>query len=451
VAGGFLGVSLAALGAVGVLAVAAAPLILGLLTAGVADRQVAADQMSRGWLLMALTMPQLPLYGAAIIGGAVMNAHGRFALAAAAPVAENLGLMVTMGAVAVLYGTGTSIASVSTGELLLLGLGSSAAVALHAGLMVWGAWRSGARLVPRRGWRLPAVRALLRKMTASLGQTSLTAARFFAMLVVANTVPAGVVAYQMAINFLYLPVQVGGRPISLAMLPSLSRLWDGQRLQAFRDEYGRGTALIWFLTLPAAVAYLVLASALGRAVSFGAMAGTAGPGLVAACLAGLAVAVLGEAGFQQATYASYARHDARSPLVATAAGTVASLICLPAALVVHGGQAVLLAIGLAFSAGSVAEALWLHRRLVRSLPAPGEGIGRALLRTLAASAVMAVPAFLVSAAGARVGGGPVAAVVEVLAAAAVGAAAFLAVQRRWHAPELTFFAGGLRRLRPGSV
>jgi hypothetical protein len=39
----------------------------------------------------------------------------------------------------------------------------------------------------------------------------------------------------------------------------------------------------------------------------------------------------------------------------------------------------------------------------------------------------------------------------VVAAAALGMATFVAVQRRWRSPELTFFAGGLRRLRRGSA
>lgn len=449
-ASGFLGTAIVVLAAVALLATLAAPLIVGVLVIGVEDRDAAADQLAVGWVLMAMTMPQLVLHGVALIGGAVMNAHGRFALAAAAPVAENIGVMVTMVAVAVVFGTGTSIDSVGLGQLLLLGLGSTAAVVLHAAVMVWGARRTGVRLVPRLGWRIPAVRALLRRMTASLGQTSLSSVRFFAMLTLANTVPGGVVALRLALNFLYLPVQVGGRPIALTMLPTLSRLHQAGLPQAFRNEYTRGIALVCFLTLPATVAYLLLAEPLALAASFGEMAGSPGPELVASCLAGLALGVLGESGFQLSTHASYARGDARLPLLAAAAGTVLTLVCLPVALWLDDDGA-LLAIGLAFSVGSAFSAWYLRRRLSRLLPPPEHAATRSVLRTLAASAVMAAPAYAAWTAVSAVLGGPGGALLGVAVAAAAGVTTFIGVHRLWQSPELEFFAGGLRRLRPRSA
>lgn len=450
IAGGFLGAALLAFAAAAVVLIAAAPLILGVLTIGVADRGVASDQLRSGWLLMALTMPQLPLYATALVGGAVMNAHGRFRLAAAAPVAENIGVMTTLLAVALIYGTGSDIGSISDGELLLLGLGSTGAVVLHASVMVWGARRAGPSMVPRRGWRIPAVTVLLRRLRSSVGQTGLSALRFFSLLTAANTVPGGVVAFQLALNFLYLPVQVGAQPITLTMLPTLSRLHHAGDEQGFRDECTRGVALICFLTLPAAVAYLVLAGPLSDAMAFGAMSGTAGPALVAACLAGIALAVVGEAAFQLFTNASYARGDARSPFVATAAGTAITLACLPAALALDGSSA-LLAIGLAQSAGAGFSALYLRRRLDAGLPAPRQSASRSMLRTLAASAAMAVPAYAVAVAFTSVTDGPVGAAAGVLAAALIGIATFVALQRHWDSAELMFFSGGLRRLRRGSA
>jgi putative peptidoglycan lipid II flippase len=430
---------------IALLAIAAAPLILGVLTIGVSDRDVASDQLESGWLLMAMTMPQLPLYGAAIIGGAVMNAHGRYRLAAFAPVAENAGVIATMLLVGVLYGTGADLDTVSTGELLLLGLGSTAGVVMHAGLMLWGARRVGPRMRPRRGWRIPTVRRLQRRLTASIAQTGLTSLRFFAMLTVSNTVPGGVVAFRLAVNFLYLPVQTGAQPVTLTMLPSLARLHASGDAQTFRDECTRGLALVCFLALPSAIAYLVLARPLADAVSFGAMSGSSGPELVAASLTGIALAVIADSSFQLFTNASYARHDARSPLVATAAGTVLTLACLPIAFALD-GSATLLVIGLAYSLGSCVAAWWIHRRLDAQLPPPQHTATRSLARTLAASLLMAGPAYFGSVVVARFVAGPVGAALSLLVGAALGIATFVAVQRRWHSTELGFFEGGLRRL-----
>ncbi len=446
VAGGFLGATLVGLVAIALIAIAAAPLILALLTVGVDDGSAAADQMRAGWLLIALTMAQLPLYGVAIIGGAVMNAHGRFRLPAFAPVAENVGVIATMLAFVVFYGTGTGIAAISTGELLLLGLGSTGAVALHAGVMWLGARRRGPRMTPRRGWRIAGVRVLLRRLTASVGQSGLSTLRYFAMLTVANTVPGGVVAFQLALNFLFFPVQVGAQPVTLTMLPALSRLHHAGDAQGFRDECTRGLALVFFLTLPAAVAYLVLARPLADAIAFGAMAGSAGPALVAACLTGIALAVVGESALLLFTNASYAREDPRSPLTATALGTVVTLACLPVALTLDGSDA-LLAIGLAHSIGAALGAWLLRRRLDARLPPPGKPATRSVLRTLAASALMAGPAYGGALLVSRAIDGPAGAALGILVATTLGAALFFAVQRHWGSAELTFFAGGLRRLR----
>lgn len=448
-AGGFLGVSLLGLAAVALVSVAAAPLVLGLLTLGVADRDVASDQVATGWLLMALTMPQIPLYALATIGAGVMNAHGRFRLAAFAPVAENVGVIATMAAVALAYGTGGGLASVPTGEVLLLGLGSTAAVGLHASLMLWGASRLGTSLRPRPGWRIPAVRALLRRTAASASQSAVLAFRLFAMLAVSNTVPGGVVAYRLALNFLYLPVQIGAQPVSLTMLPTLSRLHEARDLQAFRDECTRGLALVLFLTVPAAAAYAILADPLADTLSLGAMSGTAGPTLVAACLAGIALAVIGESGFQLFTNASYARHDARSPLVAAVAGTVVFLPCLGVALLLDGTNT-LLAVGLAHSAGMACSAAWLHRTLDAGLPTARGSALPSVLRTLLASAVMAGPAYVVSWATIELVDGSLGPPLAVAAAAAVGIATFVAVQRMARSEELVFFLSGVRRVsRPG--
>src|SRR5207245_10459298 len=97
-----------------------------------------------------------------------------------------------------------------------------------------------------------------------------------------------------------------------------------------------GLAVGCFVTVPAAVGYLALATPLARAVSFGRMGSAAGVTMVAVSLAALAVAVVGQTGFTIATYASYARKDTRAPLrsMLLQAGTCLGLSSL--ALLVHG-------------------------------------------------------------------------------------------------------------------
>lgn len=445
-AGGFLGVALAGFACVVVVTVAAGPLVLGLLTSGVADPAVAAAQRRVGWVLLAMFMPQVLFYGLAATGAAVMNAHGRFALAASAPAFESMGIIATMVATAVVFGTGADVRQVDTPQLLLLGLGTTGSVGLHAAVQWWGASRLGVRLVPRAGWRDPEVREVVRRAVPSLGYAGLNSLRVFAVLVVANRVSGGVVAFQLALAFFHLPVAVWARPVAVAMLPTLARCYYERASERFQTELVRGAALALLLIVPASVFYAVLSRPLARAVAFGEMATPAGILLVAASLAALAPGVLGEAGFVIATHASYARHDARSPFRAMVVRTAVALAGMVVAFTATEGTALLVTLGLAISAGNIVSA-WQLARGLRSEDG-GERLSPALLRAFAASAVMLVPAYLAGVELPAALGGRAAQLLGVILAGVLALATFLAVERAWHSPELSSLRLGFRHLRP---
>lgn len=444
IAGGFLGVTLLGAALITLATVAAGQLVLGLLSIGVPDPSVAEDQQRVGWVLLALLMPQLALYVLAGTGGAVMNAHGRFALAAAAPALENLGIMATLAATAVVAGGHVGLSEVGTGELLLLGVGTTASVGLHAAAQWWGAWRSGTLLTPRAGWREPEVREVLRLVSPTLAYSGLNALRVYAAIVVANRVPGGVVAFLLAVNFANLPTAIGARPIATAFLPTLSRL-AGDRA-AFREELVRALGLATFLAVPAAVAYLSLAGPLARAVAVGEMATTQGIALLGAGLAAVAAGVIGEALVVVGTFAAYALRDARTPLRAMVLRTLVTLAGVGLALVVTPGPAVILTLGLALSVGNLASAWQLLHRLRPDVRPVARRLVAPVGRTALASALMSGPAYIV----ALWVGERSAPVVGVAAAGLVAGAIFLAVQVRLRSPELAFFLGGLRSARAGS-
>lgn len=108
------------------MAVLAGPVVLGAFTATVPDKGVVEEQLRVGWPLLAMLMPQVPLYGVAFIGAATMKGHGRFALAAADPAAENIGVMVTSAVIAVMLRNRHE--DVTFAQILVLGIGTTAAV-----------------------------------------------------------------------------------------------------------------------------------------------------------------------------------------------------------------------------------------------------------------------------------------------------------------------------------
>jgi putative peptidoglycan lipid II flippase len=453
VAGGFLGMSLVALLVVAPVAIILGPLVLKFAAFSGTSPVVGAAEEHLGRLLIIMFIPQIFCYGVIGTATAVMNSRQRFALAAGAPAVENLGTIAVLIATAVLYGSGTQLGSVPRGEILLLGLGSTGAVALHAATQWWGAWRAGVALVPRRGWRDREVRVVIRRALPSLAQAGLVAFQVLTLLVVADRLPGGVVAFQIALNFYYLAIAVGATPVALSLLPRLARMHLDGDVAGFRDTLVRGMALGLFITIPAAVGYLVLAMPLASAISFGRMDGAVGITMVAASLAALSLAVVGQTAFMIATYASYARKDTRSPLISMLLQTAVCLALDSTALLVH-GPAVLFVLGLALSAAVTVAASHLTVRLWRGLNRSGAGRLRgtqrltpSVLKFLAGAAIMAGPAWLTATAVPHWLGPPFGPRIGILAAAVVGAAVFLAVQALWRTPELSWLAGGFGHLR----
>ena len=203
------------------LAVFLGPLALKIAALG-SSQSVGAAQAQVGRLLILMFIPQMFCYG--VIGAAtgVMNARKRFALAAGAPAVENVGTIAVLVATAALYGTSHSLTNVSTGEVLLLGLGSTGAVALHAAIQWWEA--AGVMLLPRPGWRDDEVRVVIRRAFPALGQAGLAAIQTLTLLTVANRAPGGVVAFQIALSFYYLGENLGVTPVALSLMPRLARM-----------------------------------------------------------------------------------------------------------------------------------------------------------------------------------------------------------------------------------
>jgi len=385
----FAGVLVAAAGAVGVLMLVASPLLVRLLTVGVSD----AEARRVTWVFLLLMAPQVLGYGLIGVCVAAQNARQRFRLASAAPIAENLGVIATLLLSGALFGTGTNVGQTSDAQLLVLGLGSTLAVGLHVALQWWGAHRAGLTIRPRLGWRDPELVEMVRITVPSMGSTGLVAARYLALAIVAGTLPGGWVAFQIGLYFYNLPIALGGRPVGIAILPRLSRLYQAGRTTDFSALYRHGLALAASVAMPAAAAYLLLGGSIAETVAFGEMSTRVGIQLLAYSLMGLAVGVFAESSFQVASQAAYARRQAGEVFRATAVRTAISAVLIADAVILTDGPALLIGLGLAVSVGDSIGLIGLHRRLVgssglRSTLAPWWG-------TLVATLLALAPAWLI--------------------------------------------------------
>jgi murein biosynthesis integral membrane protein MurJ len=443
-AGGLLGMAMLGMLAIVPVAAVATPWLLRLGSAGAANGAAAASQAHVGAILVLLLLPQVPLYAIVGTATAVQNAYRRFALPAAAPALENLGTIAVLGVVAVLYAHAAAEQSVPLSLVLLLGLGTTGAVMLHASVQWWGATRVGIVLAPKAGWHDPQVRATIHRALPALTQAALAALLFGALSLAADRVPGGVVAFQLAANFYFLPIALAATPVALSLVPRLSRMTAPGQAGAFRDTYLRGVTFACFFAVPAATGYAILARSIAGAVGFGAFGAVGGRDLIAAALQGLAPAIVGETLFLVTTYACYARKDTRHPL----RGMVIQVVVCAAgiAVVVNvRGISLLAGLGLAFSVGSAAAAWYLVRTLRRELPRDGRQTLLPFRQTVICSAIMALPVW--AAASFLAGRLPSAPgrVATLLLVSIGGAGIYFAAQAAMGAQQLEWLTGALRQ------
>ena len=452
VAGGFLGLALLAALSVVAVPVLAGPLVLDLLTAGV-PRDAAAPGTGAAWLLLALLMVQVPLYLVAGTAAAVQNAHGRFALAAGAPIAENVGIVLVLLAYAAAFGPGDD-GTQGLPEVALLGGGTTAAVLLHAAVQWEGARRCGVRLRPRRGGRQdPEVQELLRLVRPSLGYAAATTVRYLCVLVVAGAVPGGVVAFITAYAFYNVPVALVARPVAQAALPVLSRAHLAGDTAGFGETFRRTASLVLLITVPAAIGCVLLSGPLATAVAFGEMSAAEGRAALQACLLGLGAGIVGESAVVLGTQAAYARRDAVHPLRAVVLRAVLAVAGMLTAWAVLDGPALLTATALSIAVSDLAAGALLWWWVGRAAGRPGRGSGsgsgswRGTLARPAVAGCALVPAMLLVTGLMSPPQDQLGALGLVAAASAVGLAVHLLVLWVLRTPELGRLAGarGVRR------
>lgn len=312
---------------------------------------------------------------AALLSG-VLNAIGRFAAAAAAPVLLNIILVAAMYLAAMM---GWEIGAALSWAVLLAGFAQMA-------LVWWAARQAGIVLMPRR----PRLTPDIKRLAIIAFPAALAGGVVQVNLLVGRQVASyfdGAVAWLSYADRLYqLPLGVVGIAIGVVLLPDLSR-----RLRARDDEGGnhslnRAAEFSLALTLPSAVALMVIPTAL-VSVLFQRGAFDA----VDTANTALAVAVYG-AGLPSFVLAKvwaplfFAREDTKSPFRYALVS-----------MVVNAGLAIGLspffgylaaAIGTTVAGWSMLALLWLGSRKLGPAAAMDARLKRKLPKIILASAAM---------------------------------------------------------------
>lgn len=377
-------------------AILARPLLASALTAGV-DRNLASDAIEVGSLLLLLILPQLVLYAAIGVFVSIQHAERRFLIPSAAPIVENLGLLLTIGYAWRRFGTGFEVDSAPTALVLTLAIGSGLSVAAHAIVQFCGARSALGSIRLRAEFRDPEIRRLAKPARASFGWSTIIAVRQFALVVAAGFAGAGgVQAFEFAMLAYFIPVALIGRPIASAALPRLASA-GGEHRAVLRGYLGALRVAAW-IAVPAGVALVVLSGPFASVIAQGEFSSENGILMLTYGLAGLGIGAASDALFEVARQATMAIDPsnnqeafsrARIGLIrSTWIRAAVAIVGIPTVIIAVDGPIVLLALGLVVSAGDLVALAVVHRGLRAGADWP-TGSGRKHWPLIGATATIA--------------------------------------------------------------
>jgi putative peptidoglycan lipid II flippase len=261
-----LSVATAALAAITVLAIVFAPVIIGLYArlAALGLNEPTADERELAVALLRLFAPQVLFYGLTTLGSSYLNAHGRFAAAAVAPVVNNIWMLLILASAWVALGE-RSIGQVRADPLLvwLLGAGTTVGILAMALVLLPAIARAG---LPMR-WNFdlsnPAVRQVAKLSGWTVGYVVANQVCLFVLMGLAGRL---VSTWAYAYQFFQLPYGVFTVSIMTAFTPELSRLGAQGRMREFRERFLQGFRFVLLALLPATVLIALLARPLIWAV-----------------------------------------------------------------------------------------------------------------------------------------------------------------------------------------
>jgi putative peptidoglycan lipid II flippase len=440
-------IAIAGLGLLAAVTMVAAPWIIRLYVhSGSPEERAQAIEL--GGQLLAMFMPQIVFYGVGAVMTGLLNAHRRFGVPMFAPILNNLVVIAVGLTFHALVGQQVpQVGEVTTGQKLLLGLGTTAGVAAMT-LVQWPFLRRiGFRFHFVWNWRDRAIRKMATLSAYTVGYVVTNQLGYLLVPVLAYGVQGGYTAYTTAFIFFQLPHGVVAVSVMTALLPPLSEQAVARDWDAFRATLARGIRLTAAVLLPAALGYLALAGPIVRLLLEHGVVTEASTSLLVPVLMVFVIGLVPFSTYQLVLRAFYALQDTRTTfrvnLVSVGVNVVVDLLLfnlLPVRWKIPG-----LAMGhaISYTVGSVLL-LYLMSRRIGGLG--GRRILAAVGRMLAAGLVMFVVTVLVAGAvGALADPGFARDLVTVVAGVAAGAVTYLAAARLLRVQEIGLLLEIVRR------
>lgn len=376
-----------------VLGIVLAPYIVDIYTLRVTGAG-RAEQQELATKLLRLFMPQMFFYGFVALATALLHARRRFAAAAFAPILNNVVVISLFLALPRVVDGPLTVRRLNgdDGLVLLLGLGTTAGIALMALALVPALRGARVRLRFLPSLRNKAVGVVLRLSGWTVGYVIANQIALWVVLVLANGERGGAFAYLSAFAFFQLPYGLFSVSVMTAVAPELAAAGARGDLPSLRHRFARALRLTLTVIVPAAAVYVALARPIVVALLQRGAFSAADAELVSDALVGFAIGLPFFSTYLFALRAFYSMSDTRTPFL---------LNCVENA--VNIGLALLLfdqfgIPGLAYAyAGAYALAALLTLAVLsrRLGGLQGRGIGTSVARVLVVSVVAAGGAWLV--------------------------------------------------------
>lgn len=222
-------------------------------------------------------LPQIFFLGLFTMLGQVANARGSFAPLMWAPIANNLVVIAIFGGV-LFFQEGITIENVSSGQIQLLGWGTTLGIVVQALILIPVVKRSGIRLRPifgvaglgksfsLAGWTL--VYVLISQLGYLITVNVATSAAVRSAQA-GITTGVGFTPFTSAYYIMLLPYSIVTISVVTALLPHLSKLAIEKNVNEVKKQLVRAIRMCGVVTVPSSVALLLFGSLMTEVLYFG--------------------------------------------------------------------------------------------------------------------------------------------------------------------------------------
>ncbi len=291
-----------------------APGIVSLYTFGT---HISPQERSVATELLRFFAPQVLCYGFFGLIASLLATRDKFEIVGVAPVTNNIvGIIVLLVFSFMTSKTNVKHLNLSSPELILLGVGTTLAVASQVFVILPALRREKFRFRFSFNFRDPAIRMIASLSSWTLGFVLANqAAVFFIMALEVRSGVGGVSAYTYAFTFFQLPFGVIAVSITNVVTPDFARLYSLNKPRQFANRFSYGVRQVMALVIPAAAAYLILAKPMIAALIGHGRESTTAVDLTAATLVMFALGLPSFCVFFLAIRAFQAMHDTKTAFV----------------------------------------------------------------------------------------------------------------------------------------